>query len=404
VWWFELATMQRTAAAPPKTQFEYFAVAAPGLEALLQRELSALGVQGQAVEGGVEGRADTTGLWAIHLQSALAESVRVRLKPFVARDFHALEVNLGRLPWHAYLRRGAAVRIDVTCHRSRLFHSDAVAERLGRVLVGRFFSKLASEPQGDEDGGEPTQRVFLRIVNDTVSASVDASGARLHKRGYRTFVEQAPLRETLAAAMVELLLQLGPGTPQVWDPFCGSGVLPIEWARKKQGALPGAERSFAFEQWPIHVEQAWQQFRAERSRGELARGSDPILASPAPSPLGWGSDLKAKALRSCRANAERAHVSEQTAWLGGDFRTHTSQIPRGVGVLTNPPYGVRLGSQEQAGKLFAALEEVLRQRRDLRPAVVACADRRLLTGSGLPWRVLTQTRNGGVGLSFIGLV
>src|SRR5690606_4141691 len=210
------------AASMTASTYAYFAVCSPGLEEALGAELGGLVQSAAVVVGGVQGRGTLADLGRILLWSRLAESLRVRLKGIPATDFGVLYQSLERLPWHAFLREGAEVAVSVTCRKSKLFHSDAVEERVGKVIAARR--------GGDGQAAVPAQKIDVRIVKDWVTVSVDASGERLHKRGYRTHVEDAPLRETLAAAAARMLGGLSPAPiSQVWDPFCGSGVLGLEW-------------------------------------------------------------------------------------------------------------------------------------------------------------------------------
>lgn len=398
-------------AAASATRFQYFAVTAPGLESLLARELTAMGVDARIVRGGVEGKLTQTELWNVHLRSTLAESVRIRLKAFEALDFLTLQRGLERLPWHAYMRRGDAFSVKVTCHKSRLFHSDAVAERVHNAIA-RVWNRSAPQPDAHSGGRRPTvravdealpssesdasaQQIFVRLMRDEVTTSIDASGERLHRRGYRTHVEKAPLRETLAAAMVRLLAELGGDPTTLCDPFCGSGVLPLEWLRWRAGDLPGADRTFAFEQWPIHATAAWEKFRAE------------AIAACDAAPQGIShavcADIDTKALSSARNNAISAGHERNVQFVLGDFKKTLKALPGAAAILTNPPYGVRLGTQKQAQTLYLDLDRVLSERVDLRPVVITCVDPAFQKRARLPWRKLAETEQGGLHLSLLGL-
>lgn len=370
------------------TRFEYFAACAPGLEPLLADELGRLGLDRALTRGGVTGKTDTTGLWRLHLGSALAESVRVRLKSFTAHSFAELEAGLARLPWHAFLWRGQPVEVRVTCHKSKLYHSDAVAERVERVIGERLaHGKPARSPV-------PKARVYLRLARDVVTPSIDSSGERLHQRGYRLFVEDAPLRETLAAAMVQCLERLATeeqSVTRVWDPFCGSGVLPLEWLRHSLDVWPGEARAFAFESWPTHDRASWIRFREEvPHRSQLTEAH------------AFASDIDEKAIASARSNAERTGLLPHLTLFASDFQQAVESIPPGTAVLGNPPYGKRLGSPAKARALYASLARLLSARRDLRPVLLACPDRSFLPANQT-WQVLAKTRTGGFPLSFVGL-
>jgi putative N6-adenine-specific DNA methylase len=378
--------------ATATTSLKLFATVTPGLERWLDLELQALGVSGRVLRGGVEARASIEQLWAVSVWSRLAESVRVRMKPFRATSFAELERGLARLPWHAYLRHQAAPRVSVTCHKSRLYHSDAVAERTRRVLE-RGLGSAGAEHRC------PT--VFVRIDRDVVQASIDASGERLHRRGYRKHIGEAPLRETLAAALVCLAddalrsRSVPADRPvELWDPFCGSGTIPIEWMARRRRELPGARRGFAFERWSIHDAGAYAAWLAR----ELAK-QRPATACPG---FAYGSDASTQALRAAEHNVQAAGLSQYCRWLHGDFEQAASQIPSGALIVTNPPYGVRLA---RAGltQLYARFERLLTVRTDFRPVVMACGFAPYLEHSSLGWNVAAEIKVGGLPVRLVQL-
>lgn len=361
----------------PKTSHRFFVAVSPGLESFLTEELAALGITATALRGGVEARGTSEELWLACLRSRLAESVRVRLRPFVAKDFEALRSGLGRLPWHAYLPAGASVDVDVTCHHSRLWHSDAVAERTFGVLSER---RGARPTEGAAD--EPTSRVFVRLERDEVQVSIDASGERLHRRGYRTHVAEASLRETLAAALVHAARRSGARGTALWDPFCGAGTILLEWLEMELGRSAGARRAFAFERWPTHDEGAY---------AELV-SSLPSDAAPPPELRAFGTDVAERAILAARANAESAGLAEHFELIHGDFEASVARVPEGAWVISNPPYGVRL----EEGDALGRLSRVLSKRRDLRPAVLLLGGGAKRFQSSLPFATCAKTKNGGL--------
>jgi putative N6-adenine-specific DNA methylase len=376
--------------APASTSLKFFATVTPGLERWLDRELRALGVSGRVLRGGVEARGNIEQLWTASAGSRLAESVRVRLKPFRATSFAELERGLARLPWHAYLRPHAAPQISVTCHKSRLYHSDAVSERVRRVLEACLGSTAA------EHG---CAAVFVRIDRDIVQTSIDASGERLHRRGYRTHIGEAPLRETVAAALVRLASEaLGERSapaepvPQLWDPFCGSGTIPIEWVLFRQGELPGAQRGFAFERWPIHDPAIYAEWLARARSG-------PSMASTA---FAFGSDASPKALRAAEHNALAAGLAQQCRFMCADFEQAARQVPAGALIVTNPPYGVRL-ARSGLSEVYARFERLLSTRTDLRPVVMACGFAPYLEHTRLDWTVAAEIKVGGLPVRLVQL-
>jgi putative N6-adenine-specific DNA methylase len=339
-----------------------FVACGPGLEGLLAAELGELGHAARVTPGGAEVRTDQAGLWQVCWQSRLAESVRVRLKPFVARDFDSLVRELGRLPWRAYVPPGGSFGVSVTCHKSRLWHSDAVAERVAEVLRTRAGAVLwQPSAQGPSEDPEPDLRVFVRLQRDRVQVSIDAGGPRMHRRGYRTHVARASLRETLAAALVRVGRDAAPNARTLWDPFCGAGTIGLEWLEAQWGRPAGARRRFAFERWPTHVEDAYRRW-VERVVHE-AKTAPPVSYRVI------GSDQSSQNLDAARANAAAAGASEVCEWICGDFEEVAGRIPEGALVITNPPYGVRLRAGDGRGDLLTRWGRLLQRRRDLRPVV-----------------------------------
>ena len=303
----------------PQSQHRLFVSVSPGLEPWLAAELSDLGLAGRVVSGGVELRTTTRQLWQLHHDSRLAEHIRVRLKSFRARHFDELVAGLRRLPWHAFLDRSQPLDVHVTCHRSRLWHSGAVAERTRLAIKGTSDpTDVTSAPDSDI-----RQSVYVRIAGDRVQASVDASGERLHRRGRRVLVGRAPLRETMAAALIRILSECAScETNTVWDPFCGSGCLLLEWVESRWGLGAGRDRTFAFERWPIHDAAQYTAWLESR-------------ATPSPTPLrAFGSDIDPQPLAAARANATRSSAQECCTWLCGDFESFADSVPHGAAIVT----------------------------------------------------------------------
>jgi putative N6-adenine-specific DNA methylase len=354
-------------------------------------------------EGGVLVRLSIPDLWTTCLASRLAEGVRVRLKAFVARDFATLEQELSRLPISAYFARGALAEVRVVSHRSKLWHSGAVTERVEGVLQSRF-----SVGSGAAEEGAAV--VFVRLTGDTTQISIDAGGHRLHRRGYRTRVAEASVRETLAAAVAMQVLGSAPGPalgpvlgsaeekgrgapPRViWDPFCGAGTLGIEALQMARGRLAGENRQFSFQNWPTHDEAA---FRAHR---ELLLGQAPARAL-APELEVILSDRDSVALESAEMNAGQAGVLDGCRFELGDLLRVAASIPEGTALLCNPPYGKRLAQ----GDALDALVHLLERRPDLRPCALLLGGtaRRDLSPSFV---ATVRTKNGGtpVSIRFLG--
>jgi putative N6-adenine-specific DNA methylase len=349
---------------------ELFAVCPPGLENVLDGELRRLGLPSRTVGGGVETTGDPR---VLNLRLRTASRVLVRLGEMQATSFAELVRKATALPFEKCLRAGEPVALRVTCRKSRLYHSAAVAQRL-REAIGKRLGKDAPEAAapGDDCDEASAQLLVARFDHDVCTVSADTSGALLHRRGYRIAIGAAPLRETLAAAML-IAAEYDPAQPLL-DPLCGSGTIPIEAALIARRRAPGLLRSFAFERWPEHDSASWRALRDTARAEELPRAPASIV----------GSDSDARAIAAARENAARAGVRDDVRFEVRDLRS-----ARGEGglVATNPPYGVRLAANVAA--LHRDLIDLTRASR-ARLTVLA-ADAR-----AIPGRALFKTHNGGV--------
>lgn len=380
------------------TRYLVFVTVSVGLEAALASELAELGLSSEAKEGGVEVWVTLPQLHAIALSSRLAEGLRIRLKSFVARDFDALEEGLSRLPFRAYFAPGSVLKIRVVSHRSRLWHTGAVRERVAQFLTERCELKDVRDASRDEEEAaefqEAESTLYVRITGDAVQISVDAGG-RMHRRGYRIHVEAASLRETLAAALVRSASGLGGAAapPAIWDPFLGSGTVLCEAAAYFGGILPGGLRRFPFESFPTHdpVEFELARQHLEKSAAERAQQFGFL-------PRFLGSDISEKALASAQHNFAALGTSGKLEIFYSDFEEALPMVPAGSWVLSNPPYGVRLSERN----VIPRLERALKARTDLRPVVLLVGDaaRRKLPSA---YRTLFSTKNGGLSVAIRGL-
>src|SRR5258705_8989682 len=392
----------------PAARFQSFAPTAPGLESIAAGELKALGVRGHQEVGGVAFGGELERVYEANLWLRTASRVVVRLGQFHASTFYELERHSKKLPWPDFLPESGAVEVRVTCRKSKLYHSDAVAERVLSAIAGaapRSIELRAATSVGDDDGGDgetgtgdgagqargPTQLFIVRIVHDQVEISADSSGELLHRRGYRKEVAKAPLRETLAAAMV-LASGWRSGEPLL-DPMCGSGTIPVEAAMLARGIAPGAQRRFQFMNWPTFDERRWNAI-LDNARTSATRSSERIS----------GSDRDAGAIGAARRNAERAGVADTIHFSDkaiSDWIANLDDIENGAGwVLTNPPYGIRIGEGEDLRNLYARLGAELKTKPGWRLGVLT-SDTGLIGQTGLSMVSRFDTRNGGIPVSFM---
>jgi putative N6-adenine-specific DNA methylase len=372
------------------TWYDAWAIAAPGLEALLAAELKALGfIDATASAGGVAFRCDAYGLAKAQLWSRIASRVIVRLGSFHASAFHELERGARKVAWPRVIAPGRAVALRVTCRKSKLYHSDAVAQRVAeaipRAVAGVTFAAGAEVDSFAEDAEVREQLVIVRIDHDQCTISADASGELLHRRGYRLAVGRAPLRETLAAAMLASA-KWDPATPLL-DPMCGSGTIPIEAAMLARRIAPGLARTFAAEEWPELDLAAFTDARIATRARALPCAPAPILAS----------DRDAGAVEAARANALRAGVGNDIEF---SQRALSAVEPRDPGtrglVIANPPYGVRVGEKEPLRDLFARLGQVARERFAGWQVALLSADKELEAQVGIRFDERLRTSNGGI--------
>ncbi|NOT08259.1 MAG: class I SAM-dependent RNA methyltransferase [Gemmatimonadales bacterium] len=364
--------------------FSCFAITAPGIEGLTRTELEALGLSVVSSEpGGVAFEAPAAALYAANLHLRTANRIIVRLAEFPARAFYELERKAKRVPWGEVVAPGTQVRFRVTSRKSRLYHEDGIAERVAGAIPGAELEPRDAAPGPEGESGAETQLFVVRVVRDMVTISADSSGELLHRRGYRLATAKAPLRETLAAAM---LLGAGyDGSEALIDPFAGAGTIPIEAAMLARRMAPGLRRRFAFERWPSFDAGRWASLRDEAEARVLPRAPAPIV----------GGDLDAGAIRAAGENAARAGVLEDIEFRAAAFDTLTSTVARGY-LVTNPPYGRRIAGEEALSGLFQAFGAFAREQLPGFRVAFLSPDPELDRATGLPLSMLWQTENGGI--------
>ena len=344
----------------PSTTMRIFISCAPGLEPFLSSECSSLGINLKQTlspnsadmaiaageeKGGVEFDGSETHLYKCNLHLRTASRIVVRVGEFYAAAFSELRKKASRLEWERYLQPGQPVDVKVTCHKSRLYHSDAVAERVKGAIEDHFHQPVSVNKS---DKGFALQLVLVRIVNDLCTISIDSSGELLHRRGYRQAVAKAPLRETLAAGMI--LAAGWQGDTPLIDPFCGSGTIPIEASLVNRHIAPGINRHFAFMNWAGFQQTVFQEL-LDKARKDICPSNIAIYAS----------DRDKGAVEMAAANAARTGVKDNI-----QFACHAisdlSPLPGQGLILTNPPYGIRVSPNKDLRNLYASFGKVLQER------------------------------------------
>jgi putative N6-adenine-specific DNA methylase len=370
-----------------------FAITAPGLEPLAAAELRALGMDVTAQPGGVSWSGTAGQLYDANLRLRTASRVTVLAAEFRARTFFELERHARKVPWERWVSRGGAVRLRVTSKKSKLYHEGAIAQRVLDAIEHRV-GPIARADAGrdDEEGGDEradAQLFIVRFSRDECTIRADASGALLHLRGYRQALARAPLRETLAAAM--LLGSGWDGTAPLVDPMCGSGTIPIEGALLARRIPPGLAgpdrepRDYAFTSWPDFDVELWARV-VDRAAAEM------LPATPVPI---LGSDRDEGAIAAATSNAARAGVADDV-----DFSARAVSAvepPPGPGwMVINPPYGVRVGERDPLRDLYAALGRTLRARCPGWTLALLSPDAGLERQVGIPLDEALRTSNGGI--------
>ena len=388
-------------ATPTRSRFEIFASTALGLESIAAGELKSLGIRGKQEVGGVSFAADMAAAYRANLWLRTASRVLIRLGRFHASTFYELERRSKKLPWTDFLPAAGAVAVRATCRKSKLYHSDAVAERVLAAIARVSPPGVRAEPATVEtddaaeedrpDEKSSAQLFVVRIVHDEVEISADSSGALLHRRGYRTEVARAPLRETLAAAM--LLASGWKKNEPLLDPLCGSGTIPIEAALLARGIPPGLSRDFQFMTWPGFDNKEWDAIVSD-ARQSVA---NPVLDIR-------GSDRDAGAIEAAGRNAARAGVADCVAFstesISAAFDRLARSKPAGGWILTNPPYGIRVGEERHLRDLYSTLAVATARNPGWRLGALT-ADPALAGQLGVPVRSRFDSRNGGIPVSFV---
>ncbi|MEX2092427.1 MAG: bifunctional 23S rRNA (guanine(2069)-N(7))-methyltransferase RlmK/23S rRNA (guanine(2445)-N(2))-methyltransferase RlmL [Pirellulales bacterium] len=351
---------------------ELIATAASGTEAVVKRELAALGYEARTVTPGrLLFSGDESAIARTNLWLRAGERVLVHMGSFPATDFGVLFDGVAALPWEQWLPRDAEFPVDGRSHGSQLSSVPACQRIVKRAIVKRL--QEAHQTEHLPETG-PLCSIEVSLRDDVAMLTLDTTGVGLHKRGYRRLVGEAQLRETLAAVLVQLSFWR-PGRVLA-DPFCGTGTIPIEAALIGRNIAPGLKREFAAEAWPTLAASPWQRAREE------ARD----LARPALEERLLGYDVDPEALSLARYHAEQAGVAGDIHWQERPFTELRAKAEYGC-IVTNPPYGERMGNDAEIEALYRSFPIVLRRlptwshyilsaRRDLEALVGQPADRR----------------------------
>ncbi len=322
--------------------YEIIATTTFGIESIAALELKNLGYDNLKVENGrviFSGTEEDIARCNMWLRTA--DRILIRVGYFKAQTFEELFQGTKAIEWGDFIPKNGFMHILGKSVKSTLFSvpdcqsivKKAVVEAMKRKYKINWF---------EEDG--PEYKIEISLLKDMAELTIDTSGTALHKRGYREIAGEAPLKETLAAALV--LLSRWQPSRILSDPLCGSGTIPIEAALIGKNIAPGINREFAGEAWPNFNKSIWDKVRDE-ARSSINNEEFRILAS----------DINGSVLKTARENALKAGVSDLIAFQKLDVKDFSSQKKYGC-IICNPPYGERLGEKKQVEELYKTMGKV----------------------------------------------
>lgn len=326
------------------SKIELIATATFGLEAVVAREVRELGYDTKVENGRVIFQGDERAVCLANLWLRSADRVLVRIGEFKALTFDELFEKTKALPWTDWLPEDANFPVEGKSVKSKLFSVPDCQAIVKKAIVESMKKKY--NRQWFEETG-PNYTIEVSLLKDVATLTIDTSGPGLHKRGYRKLRGSAPLKETLAAAMIELSFW----NPDriLLDPFCGSGTIPIEAALIGLNIAPGLRREFAAEKWPVIPQQLWDEVRQEAE--DLIRRDRTLQIR--------GTDIDSDVLGLARYHAQLAGVDELISFQQMPIADLRTKKKYGC-IICNPPYGERLEDIEMVEKLYRQMGNVLK--------------------------------------------
>jgi len=332
------------------SRHEFFAVVQPGFEEAACREMRSLGISDfkSPASGGCEFSAKLSDAYRVNLGAGTVNRLLLRLFHFKASSFGEFNRKMTGCPWELYLKDKAMVAFSISTGRSRLRYSDRLqAESLAaiRARLANYGRQVFPAPEKAAAGNVREQAIFVRLDRDRCQVSLDSSGELLYRRGYDKYSAEAPLRETLACAILKAAAI--ERYQVLLDPFCGSGTFGLEAGLIFSGRPCNLNRAFAFENWPSFKPAVFQ-FLKEQLAAELKK------QLPAGKINIFCSDIASKAVRTTARNLEVMGLESVLQVSHGDFFKLPAPVTDRAGVMLvlNPPYGARLGSREDSIKLY----------------------------------------------------
>ncbi|TCO74394.1 THUMP domain-containing class I SAM-dependent RNA methyltransferase [Marinisporobacter balticus] len=327
-------------------KIELIATSTFGLEEMVKIEVRNLGYEQMTVENGkVTFTCDTYAIPRANLWLRTADRVLLKMGEFKATSFEQLFERTKALPWEEWIPENGKFPVNGKSIKSQLFSVSDCQAIVKKAIVERLKEHYDTE-WFEEDGEEFPIEVAL--LKDVATLTIDTSGQGLHKRGYREKANEAPLKETLAAAMV--MISRWREDRVLIDPMCGSGTIAIEAAMLGKNIAPGLERKFVSQGWERIPEKAWKDARVEALKAIRQDEDIKIFAS----------DMDEKAVEIAKENACNAGVEDCITFAVGDMATIRSNEKYGY-IICNPPYGERLGEKKEVQQLYARMGKVFKK-------------------------------------------
>ncbi len=324
---------------------------ASGIEQITKRQLFSLGYEKAPAENG---RIELDGEWSdvarLNVLLRSGERVLILLARFTATTFDELYEGVYNIPWEDYLSADSKILMDGKSVQSTLAAIKVSGGVAKKAIIRRLADKLSMGQRTFSETGARSI-IGISVFKDEVSVTLDTSGDGLHKRGYRSLAYSAPLKETLAAALVDSTFYNPDRDIEkpFADPFCGSGTLPIEGAMKALKIAPGLHRDFDFAHWAC----------APKEVLSLAKEEAKDLENRTAKPVIFASDISENAISIAKYHAKRAGVEKNIRFSVADARSFTSELKYGV-LLSNPPYGERLSEEKDVQRLMQGLGKAFR--------------------------------------------
>lgn len=318
-------------------KYSLIATAAMGLEAIVAKEVRDLGYECTVDNGKVHFKGDEKAIARSNMWLRTADRVKIVVGEFRATTFDELFEKTKALNWHDYLPVNAQFPVAGKSVKSKLFSVSDCQAIVKKAIVQSLSTHYKKTGWLEENG--PLFKLEVSILKDIATLTIDTSGHGLHRRGYRTGQGEAPIKETLAAALIQLT-NWTPDRPFV-DPFCGSGTIPIEAALIGQNIAPGFNREFLSEEWDWMSAELWDEVRMEAE--DLANYDQPLDIT--------GTDIDHKMVKIAEENAFEAGLGDLVQFKQMQVRDFTTPKENGV-IVGNPPYGERLGDKPSVQRMY----------------------------------------------------